>query len=112
MDRLESIVRKRVRDTLLLDTYGSLLTEKQRLACEYTWYEDMSLAETAQSLNVSRQAVHDLITKARENMEEYDAKLSLIAQQQKLATASKLFQAQKGNLPAEFCEALEKLFED
>lgn len=112
MDKLESIVQKRVRDTLLLDTYGALLTEKQRLACEQYWFEDLSLAEIAETLKVSRQAVHDLITKARENMEEYDSKLSLLTQQQKLETVNELFQQNKNSLPNELREALEKLFED
>ena len=46
---------QRIRDGRLLDLYGSLITEKQRLACEMVLLGDFSLAEAAESLKVSRQ---------------------------------------------------------
>ena len=112
MDSMESTVRKRIRDTLLLDTYGALLTEKQRLACEMTWFEDLSLAETAEALGISRQGVHDQITKARENMENFDNALSLLAHQEKLEQLSALLKKHKAVLPEELLQAFDKLFED
>lgn len=112
MDSIESAVQKRIRDTLLLDTYGALLTEKQRLACEMTWFEDLSLAETAAALGISRQGVHDQITKARENMENFDEKLSLLAHQEKLEKLAKLLEKYKPQLPEEFIQSLNGLFED
>ena len=45
--------------TLLFDTYGGMLTEKQREYLDMRYNQDMSLGEIAQMQDVSRQAVHD-----------------------------------------------------
>ena len=45
--------------TLLFDTYGDMLTDKQREYLDMRYNQDMSLGEIAQMLGVSRQAVHD-----------------------------------------------------
>ncbi len=59
--------------TLLFDYYGDLLTERQRMCVDLRHNQDLSLAEIAQELNVSRQGVHDNLTRAEallRNMEE------------------------------------------
>lgn len=59
--------------TLLLDYYGELLTDRQRMCFELRHNQDLSLAEIAQELNVSRQGVHDNLSRAEallRNMEE------------------------------------------
>ena len=43
--------------TMLFDSYGELLTEKQREYFDLHYNEDLSLAEIAQSEGVSRQRV-------------------------------------------------------
>jgi len=63
---------------MLLDFYGQLLTERMRSTLELHFAEDMSLAEIAEQENISRQAVHDTITRGRRSLEEYEAKLGLI----------------------------------
>ena len=63
---------------MLLDFYGQLLTERMRSTLELHFAEDMSLAEIAEQENISRQAVHDAITRGRRSLEEYEAKLGLI----------------------------------
>ena len=45
--------------TLLFDTYGDMLTDKQREYLDMRYNQDMSLGEIAQMQGVSRQAVHD-----------------------------------------------------
>ena len=45
--------------TLLFDTYGGMLTDKQREYLDMRYNQDMSLGEIAQMQGVSRQAVHD-----------------------------------------------------
>ena len=48
----------------LNETYGGLLTERQRSMVESYYDYDLSLAEIAQNEGVTRQAVHDAIVKA------------------------------------------------
>jgi len=55
--------------------YGGLLTERQRQALELHYMEDLSLGEIAQQLNVSRQNVHELITRSAEKPRSYEAAL-------------------------------------
>lgn len=64
---------------LLCDFYGKLLTQRQLFACRLQGDEDRSLAEIAEELGISRQAVHDLIRRSQETMEAYEEKLGLIA---------------------------------
>lgn len=59
--------------TLLFDYYGDLLTDRQRMCFDLRHNQDLSLAEIAQELNVSRQGVHDNLSRAEallQNMEE------------------------------------------
>ena len=55
--------------------YGGLLTERQRQALELHYMEDLSLGEIAQQLGVSRQNVHELITRSAEKLRSYEAAL-------------------------------------
>lgn len=63
----------------LLDFYGSLLTERQRYCMKEHYENDLSLGEIAQELEISRQAVHDNLQRARQILEEYEDKLHLVA---------------------------------
>lgn len=59
--------------TLLFDYYGDLLTDRQRMCFDLRHNQDLSLAEIAEELSVSRQGVHDNLTRAEallRNMEE------------------------------------------
>lgn len=59
--------------TLLFDYYGELLTERQRSCLDLRYNQDLSLGEIAQELGVSRQGVHDNLSRAEallRNMEE------------------------------------------
>ncbi len=59
--------------TLLFDYYGDLLTERQRMCFDLRHNQDLSLAEIAEELQVSRQGVHDNLSRAEallRNMEE------------------------------------------
>ena len=48
---------------LLFDTYGGMLTDKQRDCFDMRYNQDMSLGEIAEELGVSRQAVNDNLTR-------------------------------------------------
>lgn len=59
--------------TLLFDYYGELLTERQRSCLDLRYNQDLSLGEIAQELGVSRQGVHDNLSRAEallHNMED------------------------------------------
>ena len=59
--------------TLLFDYYGDLLTERQRLCFDMRHNQDLTLGEIAEELQISRQGVHDNLSRAEallRNMEE------------------------------------------
>lgn len=73
-------MEERVLISLLLDFYGALLTERQRQCLVLHHEDDMSLAEIAEEMGVSRQAVYDNMQRARQLLEMYESKLYLVAQ--------------------------------
>ena len=74
-DVMESIVKQ----SLLYDFYGELLTEHQRSIYEDVVYNDMSLSEIAEENGISRQGVHDLIKRCDKTLSAYEDKLHLIS---------------------------------
>ena len=68
----------RVMQSLLLDFYGELLTDKQRECCELHFNEDLSLAEIAEQCGVSRQGVWDNIRRGTAALEEIEEKTGLL----------------------------------
>ena len=68
----------RLRQTMLLDFYGELLTEKQRLCMDLHYNEDLSLAEIAENCGISRQGVRDVIVRAENAMTELEDKTGLV----------------------------------
>ena len=62
----------------LFDVYGALLTDRQREVVELYIFNDLSLFEIAERLNISRQAASDAISSARTRLSEYEAKLKFI----------------------------------
>lgn len=67
-----------VRQTLLFDFYGELLTEHQQQVFRDVYFGDMSLSEVAQIHDISRQGVHDLIKRCNRQLEAYEKKLTLV----------------------------------
>ena len=71
-------MEKIVRQSLLYDFYGELLTERQQQVYESVVLEDYSLSEVAEDLGISRQGVHDMIKRCNKTLEEYEQKLHLV----------------------------------
>lgn len=67
-----------VKNGLLYDFYGGLLTDKQRRIMSLYYNEDWNMSEIADSEQVSRQAVHDLIRRSDHVLEGYEEKLGLL----------------------------------
>lgn len=64
----ESKLTQNVELGTLCAFYGGLLTEKQRDALMLHYDEDLSLGEIAEQMQVSRQNVHDLITRSAQKL--------------------------------------------
>lgn len=63
---------------ILIDFYGPLLTDKQQQVLNLYYENDWSLSEIAESLNVTRQAVFDILKRAEYSLLEYEKKLKLV----------------------------------
>lgn len=72
------MLEKVLRIGLLYDFYGALLTDKQQECIEMHYIHDLSLSEIANEFSVSRQAVHDILKRAEQLLEEYEHKLKLV----------------------------------
>lgn len=62
---------------ILLDFYGGLLTEKQAEALDFYYNQDLSLAEIAGEMNISRQGVMAFIKQGEKHLRTYEDKLGL-----------------------------------
>lgn len=61
----------------LFDFYGLLLTDKQQSVIEMYYEDNLSLAEAAEHLYITRQAVHDTLSRAVYALEDWEKKLKL-----------------------------------
>ena len=69
---------KSYEDSLLLDFYGNLLTDKTRLTLDMYLNDDLSLAEIAEEEEISRQGVHDTVKRGLRQLNGYEDKLGLV----------------------------------
>ena len=72
------VLKKTIKITMLFDFYGSMLTEKQQQIIKSYFYNDLSLAEIADNIGISRQGVYDHLHRSEESLEDYEAKLGLL----------------------------------
>ncbi len=79
MGIIAHVMEKIVRQGMLFDLYGELLTEHQREIYGCLVNDDMSLSELAEQYGISRQGVHDLIKRCDRQLEGYEEKLHLLA---------------------------------
>jgi predicted DNA-binding protein YlxM (UPF0122 family) len=87
--------------SLLFDYYGELLTEKQRVCFDLYHNQDLSLAEIAESEGISRQGVHDSITRAETALRSFEQALGCVRRerlvQKALAEITAAAQALQGS---------------
>ena len=67
-----------LKQALLYDFYGELLTDHQKEIYEQFILEDLSLGEIARDAGISRQGVHDLVKRCDRTLQEYEEKLHLV----------------------------------
>ncbi len=71
------IFEKDMKFSLLLDTYGVLLSERKREILEYYYNEDYSLSEISELTGISRQGVRDSIKKSEEEIYSLEERLKI-----------------------------------
>lgn len=71
-------MEKIVRQSLLYDFYGELLTEHQKSIYEDVVMNDLSYSEIARLNGISRQGVYDMIKRCDKILEDYETKLKLV----------------------------------
>ena len=69
--------------SLLYDFYGALLGESQNEVMTMYHEDNLSLAEIAEEMGTSRQAVHYTLKKAEAKLEEFEDKLGLLEEYKK-----------------------------
>ena len=74
-------MEKKVIISILLDIYGSMLTDKQYKLLDDYYNNDLSLSEIAENEGITRQAVRDNLKKGENKLFEYEEKLGLMKKQ-------------------------------
>lgn len=106
-------MEKIVRQSLLYDFYGELLTDHQKNIYEEVVMNDMSYSEIGRIYGISRQGAYDLIKRCDKILEDYETKLKLV---EKFVNARDKIATMKSNITKLKDEnkdsKLEKLIED
>ncbi len=76
-ERIKEMFEKNLKLACLLDFYGDVLSERKQSVLSLYYNEDLSLAEIADEIGISRQGVRDLIKKAEEELLFLEEKLGL-----------------------------------
>jgi len=76
-ERLYKMFEKNLKLASLLDFYGEVLSERKQAVLSLYYNEDLSLAEIAEDIGISRQGVRELIKKAEEELIFLEEKLGL-----------------------------------
>lgn len=63
---------------LLYDYYGALLTQRQQLCFEMRYHQDLSLGEIGQELGISRQGVHDNLSRTEAMLRKMEEKTGCV----------------------------------
>lgn len=78
---------------LLFDTYGEMLTEKQRLCCDLRYNQDLSLGEIGELEGISRQAVRDNLVRAEAQMQALEEKIGAVRRNLQIEAAQEELKA-------------------
>ena len=85
MDSLELV--------LLYDYYGNLLTARQQECFEMRYYQDLSLGEIGEELGISRQGVHDNLSRTEAQLRNMEQKTGCVRRDPACRAAAQTFLA-------------------
>ncbi|MBQ6282415.1 MAG: HTH domain-containing protein [Bacilli bacterium] len=68
----------------LYDIYGDLLDDKKKVYFEYYYFDNLSLGEISENLNISRNAVHKSLKIVEDKLKFYEEKLELYKKRKEL----------------------------
>lgn len=100
------LLEQRVRFGGLLDAYASLLSERQRVACETLLEGDLSVPELGDALGMTRQGAHDLLRRSRDRLEEIERVLGLLELRERHEGLLAIIAKAESSLPQDFVEGL------
>ena len=89
---------KNLQYAYLLDFYGSVLDEHTETVMKAYYDDDLSLAEVALGVGISRQGVRHIIKRGEEQLERLEAKLGLMKRHGELTEAASELEAIKSRL--------------
>ena len=90
MDALELV--------LLYDYYGGLLTQRMQECFELRYNQDLSLSEIGQILGISRQGVHDNLSRAEALLRNMEQKTGCVRRDQSCRQAAREILSLAGRL--------------
>lgn len=90
-----------VRQGILFDIYGKLLTERQYQIYSDVVFGDLSLSEAAEVYGISRQGVHDHIKRCDKLLEGYEEKLRILETDRQIQSIADAALAITENAPDE-----------
>ena len=94
--------------SMLLDFYGELLTEKQRQCFDLHYNEDLSLSEIAEQCGISRQGVWDNIRRVESTLQEYEETTGLVHRVMDLEKEIERLRAELERRGGTECEVVEQ----
>ena len=99
---------KNMRLAWLLDFYGEALDERTQTIMKAYYEDDLSLAEIADDVSISRQGVRHIIKKGEEQLEFFEKNLMLASHYDELSLATKSIQEVINTLQQEDANKFEK----
>lgn len=102
---------KNLKQVCLLDFYGNVLSDRKQEVLSMYYNDDMSLAEIAEEIGISRQGVRDLIKKGEEELEMLEDKLGVVKRFDELSKHLEglLSFAMSNDLPSEVLDEIARI---
>ena len=100
-------MEKNIHISMLLETYGKLLTEKQYDVIDLYYNQNLSLSEIAEEEKITRQGVRKNLVDAENKLFDYEEKLQIL--KQKLERNEIIEELIKETEDVSFKEKLQKL---